>query len=550
MLDALRAGGVSVGEHRGEDRNKTVQVINFTNVNEEIRGVARWARHTVEADGAQTVGIITPQVRNLRTRIRYIFEDVLTPGHLRYRDEAVHSPFSISVGQALTEYPLVHVIFSLLGLSKASLPLDTLGLLLRTPFIRGYEREQSARALLDAKLRSRKQPALSWNDLLYLADNGSESGQSVPVLAGTLRNARALLQELPKRQSPETWADSFSRLLEILGWPGERTPDSAEYQLSRAWYKALDGLVSLRLVRPQMTRAEALSQLRRIAEDTGFQPQTAETPVQVLDPQGAAAMAFDRIWMLGLNEESWPPRPRPNPFIPVPLQKQYGMPEADAGATLEWTRSRQTALVRSMQHVILSHARLDEDRPLLASPLLQGLTQVFEPEFSDSAGAPEQGATPAHGSMDTMAIFNGGKLETIEDTQAPPVTGHYGAGGAALFQDQSQCPFRAFARRRLDSKGLDKADIGADAMQRGSLLHDLMQNVWSELRSQERLKAMTEAELEAFIQTCTHALLQGYRKRYPLVYTPRFAGAGSRTTGAGAVGLAGAGTGTGTVQGC
>ena len=526
LFDTLKAGGVSIRERRVEERNETAQVMDFNDVDTEIRAAAHWARAAVEAGGNLTVGIVTPQLRNLRTRIRYLFEDMLTPAHLRYRDESERSPFSISLGQSLTEYPLVHVLFSLLGLSKAPLPLDTLGILLSTPFIRGYNLEQAGRALLDEKLRSRKQPALSWNDLFYLAGNSGENGQPVPVLIRMLHDTRTLLEELPGRQSPEAWAESFTRLLEILGWPGERTPDSAEHQLTQAWYKALDGLVSLRVVRPQMTRSEALSQLRRIAEGTGFQPQTAETPVQVLDPQGAAAMAFDRVWMLGLSEEYWPPRPHPNPFIPVTLQKQYGMPGADAGETLERAGALQEALVRSTKQIILSHARLDEDRPLLASPLLQGFAPVSDPEPRqppDPPDGPGQAVAGQYGSLYTTAIFDSGKLETIEDTQAPPVADRYGAGGAALFQDQSQCPFRAFARRRLDSRGLDHADIGTDAMQRGSLLHELMQSAWSALRSQERLKTMSEVELEALIQARTHALLQDYRKRYPLVYTQRFA---------------------------
>ena len=522
LFEALRRGGVSIQEHRYEDRNKSVRVMPFTDIDAEIRAAAHWARRAIEANGELTVGIITPQLRNLRTRIRYSFEDVLAPAHLRYRDEAAPAPFSISLGQSLTEYPLVSMVFSLLSLSRAPLSLETLSVLLRTPFIRGYEREQCARALLDERLRSRKQPALHWNDLLYLIDSSGESGQPVPILAGMVRAARAVLEELPRRQSPEGWAHSFARLLEALGWPGERALDSAEYQLTRAWHKTLDGLVSLRLVRAQMSRSEALSWLQRIAEGTGFQPETAETPIQVLDPQGAAAMAFDRVWMLGLTEESWPPRPHPNPFIPVALQKQYGIPGADAGAELERSRTLQEALVRSTQHLVFSYARLDEDRPLLASPLLQEVGPVPEPE-AKSTGKPQPGATAQDGGMDSVVIFNARRLETMEDTQAPPVRGRYGAGGAALFQDQSQCPLRAFARRRLASRGLDTADIGADAMQRGALLHELMQNVWSELRSQARLKALSEVELEAFIQAQTDALLQGYRTRYPLVYTPRFA---------------------------
>ena len=523
LFEALRRGGVSIREYRHEDRNESVRLLNFADIDAEIQAAAHWARRAIEADGELTIGIITPQLRNLRTRIRYSFEDVLAPAQLRYQAEAARAPFSISLGQSLTDYPLLHVVFALLSLSAAPLPLETLGVLLRTPFIRGAEREQCARALLDEKLRSRKQPALPWNDLLYLIDSGSESGQPVPILAGMLRAARAVLEELPGRQSPECWADSFARLLEALGWPGERALDSAEYQLTRAWHKALDGLVSLRLVRAQLSRSEALSWLRRIAEGTGFQPETAETPIQILDPQGAAAMAFDQVWMLGLTEEVWPPRAHPNPFIPVALQKQYGLPGADAGAELERCKTLQESLVRSSQHVVCSHARLDEDRPLLPSPLLQTLRPVTEPAAPAATVVPEPDLAEPDSSMDATVIFRTAGLETIEDTQAPPIAGLYGAGGAALFQDQSQCPMRAFARRRLDSRALDCADIGTDAMQRGSLLHELMQKVWSALRSQARLKAMSEADLEAFIQAHTHELLQGYRKRYPLVYTPRFA---------------------------
>ena len=523
LFDTLRAGGVSIEEEPGEDRNESAQVVSFADVDEEILAASHWARRCVEENGEATVGIITPQLRNLRTRIRYILEDVLAPELLRYRDGSVRPSFSISAGQSLTDYPLVHVGLNLLSLNNAPLPLGTLGVLLRTPFIRGYDREQSARALLDERLRSRRQPALSWGDLLYLVDNAGGSGQAVPILAEMLRETRALLEERPKRQSPESWAADFTRLLELWGWPGERTLDSAEYQLTQAWNKALDALVSLRVVKPQMTRAEALSRLRRIAEDTGFQPETAETPLQVLDPQGAAAMTFDRVWMLGLSEESWPPRPRPNPFIPVPLQKRYGIPGADARDALERAQALQEALTRSTPHIIMSHARVEQDRPLLASPLLRGLAPVSDPELLHTCLSKPGQAARRHSSIYTTTIFNSGELETIEEINAPPVVGRYSGGGAALFQDQSQCPFRAFARHRLASRGLDNADIGTDAMQRGSLLHDLMQNVWSELRSQERLKAMGEAELETFIQARTQDLMQVYRKRYPLVYTQRFA---------------------------
>lgn len=524
LLEVLGKSGVNVGAYPMEDRNESTQVNEFDDVDEEIRAAADWARNRIETNAGHTVGIIAPDLRRLRTRVRNILEDVLAPGNLCYRDIGKPLPFSISAGQPLADYPLINVIFSLLALGRRPPPLDDLGVLLRSPFIKGYEAEAPGRALLDEKLRSHRQLEVGWRDLLYQADNHSGG---VPLLAAILRETLALSEQLPARQSPESWAASFTRFLEILGWPGEHTPDSAEYQQVQAWHAALDGLVSLRLVVRQMTRGEALAHLRRSAEDTGFQPESAETPIQVLEPQGAAAMAFDGVWMLGLSEDTWPPRPRPNPFIPIALQKHYGMPGADADQALEQAGALQQALIRSTRHIILSHARNEADRPLLASPLLHGLPAVrgaeaptaVGPASADPDEQPPRVVTFSQGTFEAAAKE---PLETLTDGMAPPIAGGQ-RGGAALFRDQSLCPFQAFARRRLRATQPDQADIGLDAMARGTLLHQLMENAWSRLRNREQLAALGEEERVALAETLTRELIREERERNLLFRSKRFA---------------------------
>ena len=524
----LKAAGVSVHEFRAMDRNESVTVVDFADVDEEIRAAANWARQRLEMDGETTIGIITPDLRKLRTRIHYIFADVLAPGNLCYRNETTPLPYSTSVGQALADYPLIHVIFTLLGLGKTPPTLDIISVLLRTPFIKGHDQERAGRALLDEKLHSRKQLMFSWSELLSQAQAVGKNGRAVPVLAGMLRETRSLLEELPARQSPEAWTAYVTRVLETWGWPGERKPDSAEYQQVQAWHSLLDKLVSLRMVKPVMSRDEALSHLRRIAAATGFQPETIETPIQVLDPQGAAAMAFDHVWMLGLSEESWPPRPRPNPFIPIALQKQYEMPHADPGATLQQARLLQNALLRSTPRIVLSYARNEADRPLLGSPLLQVPPLPDYTKQGDYLSNPwhEEGIDQQPQVVTySQLIFDNRKPDTLEsfvDTMAPSVSGKQ-PGGVSLFQDQSQCPFRAFARHRLHSRQLEQADIGLDAMQRGNLLHQLMQSIWARLKSRDNLAGMTGEERELLIESLVRGLIMEARKHDPLLFTERFA---------------------------
>ena len=105
------------------------------------------------------------------------------------------------------------------------------------------------------------------------------------------------------------------------------------------------------------------------------------------------------------------------------------MPGADADSNLQQAGNLQTALVRATPEIILSHARNEEDRPLLASPLLAN------PESSAGTGAPARGShmsKPAHNNAAgpesqvenyAQVVFADRKIESITDTAAPPVTG-------------------------------------------------------------------------------------------------------------------------------
>jgi len=60
-------------------------------------------------------------------------------------------------------------------------------------------------------------------------------------------------------------------------------------------------------------------------------------------------------------------------------------------------------------------------------------------------------------------------------------------GGTRVLADQAACPFRAYARWRLYAQALDEPATGLDAAARGSLLHALMRNIWTDLQSSHNL---------------------------------------------------------------
>jgi len=86
-----------------------------------------------------------------------------------------------------------------------------------------------------------------------------------------------------------------------------------------------------------------------------------------------AGMRFDALWVCGLDAARWPPPAAPDPFLPRTVQLLHGLPRS--AAELADTEARQVLarLVASADEVVLSVAQMEDDAPLLPSPLLAGI---------------------------------------------------------------------------------------------------------------------------------------------------------------------------------
>ena len=154
-----------------------------------------------------------------------------------------------------------------------------------------------------------------------------------------------------------------------------------------------------------MGYAEAVARVRRMAEDTAFQPESPDVPVQILGVLESAGCEFDHLWVMGLSVEAWPLAARPNPFLPLALQREAGIPESSAEASLELDRRITQGWLAAAREVVLSHPSREADRELEPSPLIAAIAE----------GALDLPAyTPFR---DTIHASR--KLERLEDARAP-----------------------------------------------------------------------------------------------------------------------------------
>ena len=512
LINKLKKSGCVVEEYPLQKRNTSTSAQAFTDINDEIRSAAIWARQKMESEATGSIGIVVHNLQALHNRIEYIFDDVFMPNAILVNTEQQLRPWSISLGLPLHRYPVIDTAMILLGMGNQPMLAEEFSGLLRSPFIKDAEAESQQRARLNACLGKYGEYRISFNTLQRLIANKIIKLHDVPEsFIQACDRYHKIFQSAGKKQSTSEWAKLFASLLKAFGWPGTRVLNSTEYQTVAEWQEQLNQFSALDLVTRPITWREALAQLRQLVTATRFQPETQEVPVQILGMHAAAGMQFDHLWIMSLHEEVWPPKAEPNPFIPIKLQRELKMPDASAENKLAQASNLFQRLIDSSPEVVLGYPLNEKERPLRPSPLLKPYTASEILQFNHAAYSYP------------LQIYSTRQLELIKDNRAPGIaTGESVSGGAALFKDQAACPFRAFARHRLYAEGLRSKDIGLDAMERGSIIHDVMEKLWSKLGSHARLIAGKEQELQTLIHKSVSDTINHYLKKYPLIFTARF----------------------------
>jgi probable DNA repair protein len=507
LAESLRLGGctVEVLEIEAPAPTGTMR-LEVDDMQAEMRAAAAWARTKLEKDPAASIGIVARDLAGCRAALARALDDALCPAATAGR--AVARPYDLSLGLPLDSFPVVHAALSALELLRRRTPFHTVSLLLRSPFLGSAEAEQYARARLELRLRERVSEHIGLKALMNFAAGLG----ATPRLLAALQSLQEKAAALPARQKPSAWARDFADALTRAGWPGERRLDSAEYQTVTALRELIGGLVHLDATLGAITLGEAMTRLRRLAADHVFQPAGADAPVQVLGLLETSGLAFDHLWVMGLTDDAWPAGPRPASFIPPKLQREYRLPHASAALELEFARRVTARLLASAPEVVASTASAEGDTPLRPSPLVAELP-AMEPVDVAATGyrAQLQREFPRAG-------------ERHRDLRAPALgPGEQTRGGTQLIKSQAACPFQSFAVHRLGAGALEEPAFGPDALERGRLVHEVLQAAWEELKDHAHLAALDAAARRALAERCAARVVAVRARELPDIYTPRVA---------------------------
>lgn len=501
LMAALAARGVEFENwaKKGADRS-ICGVRPCEDVDAECSAVVAWAQARLAANPACRLGIVAPDLAGVRDRLEFLLDDALHPALIRPDAAEMPRCFNFSLGRALADLPLIRVALDLLALGsgRAKVEQSRLSALLLAGGWSAADAEADGRARLDAALRRDLPYFTTLPALLRLAARLAESAPPLCPQTVAALDAFVTAASLASRKLlPGQWAGVFRSCLKAAAWPGDRPLSSHEFQAHRAFGEVLDGLGRLDALLGPLAFADAVHRLSQLCRQRLFQPETRGRPaIQVLGVLESAGLEFDALWVMGMNDDLWPPPPRPSPLLPAELQRSAGSAHASAEVELDFAQRVHVRLRQSAPTVIFSWAQADGNRVRRPSPLIAGMPPAAE--------TPTGVMTLAR----TLAAAAPTALDLLDDALAPPVAeGEKVSGGSWLLRAQAICPAWAYYQFRLGGEAMEEAVEGLDPAARGTLVHEALEAFWTAVTSSEALAALSDAaRREAIAEAVAKAL--------------------------------------------
>ena len=425
---------------------------------EELALAALWARERLAENPDARVGVVVaglgPAFAAIQRRFHAAWPDVANPeGYV-----------NVSGGLVLGQEPICRDALEILAFAADGLDRGTLTALATSPFLR-------------LPLPSRLPRRARLEDLAHLPG---------------LSRLRAAVDAATRTRA---WADGVRKVLEAVGWPAPGL-DTRETQAAQEFDDCLRDFDLGVEVGAIATWTTAVDALQRLAHNRLFAPQApGHAPIQVLGRTESVGLTFDHLWLAGMHQGGWPPVPEPNPWLPLSVQRAAGVPGLSLDQEVARAERMTTQWRNAAGHVIASvTTQSDRGGAQHPSPLVGDFEPVAVADVLHEPGLAAYGHPWAKG--------RGIELVDYVDDLAPPlklVAGETQPGGAAVLRDQSLCPFRAWARHRLDLREGTPRDRFPTESERGALVHRVLAELCRRHPAGEDLVQAEEAEIAAVV---------------------------------------------------
>ena len=473
----------------------------------ELEIAAKWAAQQLLNDPNQRIGLIIPDLNNRVSETARLINEALAANNCS-------TAVNISAGVKLSETPLLQSALSLLEMTQYKLPMAHWLRIVNSPYWHFNHLPIQFKVDCELQLRETKKYDLSldkFTQIIRAQQSKLDDPDSIQPQLQPLYDVQQLIRQTAKaKKTFAQWAEFFKQFTAQLGWPGLKQPNSLQYQQIQYWEKLLGFFSELDNLAIEISNSRALSYLQKLANEHLFHPQTGDAPLQVLGLLEAVGLQFDQLWITGMHSDNFPASGSINPVLSASYQRQHKMPFSVPEKELNIAKNLLSNFAINSNQLYVSYPITDGKTPLEQSPLICHYEQQN-----------------LHTIVGDMALHNW--LDQPYSCDINIDAGHpYSApkepirGGSSILKNQSTCPFNAFAIHRLWAKEFEQPAIGLEAIDRGSIVHEILYRLWNQWQSSKVFLALNKQQLNDQLSTTIDTVLIEQATKNPILLGDNF----------------------------
>jgi hypothetical protein len=309
-------------------------------------------------------------------------------------------------------------------------------------------------------------------------ESGTSSTRVLPPLAALVETTRALAPL--GRDNPIT--DKIACLRAFLGDYSCPVPGARHRRARGALASILERLEAAapHVGNPAIDFKTFRDRFRRAVEAHTFDTRSGGGGVTVVDARSAGFGSFDLVILLGVNDGEWPARGERNIFFPQWLLREFGWLSDRELLGRERNRFR-LLLDLGVKNVALLRHQLEDEIPTVPSPFLEEV-DAWRQDRSDSWHDHTFDPDELRALVVTRSEALRRRLITADGVRSrDPHPGHVGALSVSdpvsptSLELYLRCPFKYFSRYLLGLEEEEDVDEMLTPLERGRMLHDLLQ---------------------------------------------------------------------------
>ncbi|MBQ7502545.1 PD-(D/E)XK nuclease family protein [bacterium] len=561
----------------------------FESLEEELVYAAREAQKVLNENSQNRAAVIIPQLRGSVSDITLILDKALAPHALIGGQENTPRPYILISGEAILKNPVIQDALNLLRLSMSTLSRQKLINIISSGFLKSYVKidgKRSCDALTDKaelckKLRRDFHSIYTLEDFEQVVNEYNYPGaknneipdpakkppKRLPLhgLHHIIENINHFKESCLGANNNDPQTDSANQTLPLSRWAEyadklikasfslynisriSKTADNAVGSLIKVLYKLSRASERHYQARVDFKTFMQYLRLLLIDRENNFYYRQDTDGLRILNVKQALGSQFTHLYLIQFNDSNFPAPISSQGYIPAKILDLLGYEKANAGQALEAARRSIRGLTQATDNLFLSFSNTQEKSGSLLS---SAVSPLWKSEVCKGSKAHTQdiAAAPDKETWDPGFICCKSIEEIWEETDEEKVpealpnkeitddkTGEKKRvfkGGTALINAMCNCPFKAFLTYRLSCTDDDPTDEGLSYTDRGSIIHNVMENTWKELNnrqlqllvpysSKEYLKRLVDNDIHLIIDKAIERNLKEVKEKikkslYPL----------------------------------